>query len=249
MRLLLSTILLLLVCGLSVAQDTTEVIVEPPVTIYEPLDTIILLNDNSKDSKKVVVEEPIFVPSDTIILINGERTKAIKSVHLYQMGHSPHGATMFAAIVPGLGQIYNRKYWKLPIIYGGFAALCYSIHFNGKYYNKYRRAYRDFIIQDPNNKSYLEIVKKTNLTEEEVLTTYNSWFRNALKNKKDYYRRYRDLSYFGLAGVYLIQFLDAVVDAHFFKFDVDDNISLNWEPTIQPDDQSTYMGASVTISF
>lgn len=203
----------------------------------------------AQDTINVSTTVDIIVPTDTLIVLNGERTKAIKSIHLKDLGHSPHAATMFAAIVPGLGQIYNRKYWKLPIVYGGIAALCYSIHFNGKYYDKYRRAYRDFIIGDPNNKSYLEIIKKTNLTEEEIQTTYSSWFRNALQHKKDYYRRYRDLSYFGLAGVYLVQFLDAVVDAHFFDFNVDDNISMNWEPMMMPDEQGPYMGASLTITF
>lgn len=189
-------------------------------------------------------------PIDTLILLQHKGEKVIRSISIKDIKHSPHTATMFAAILPGLGQIYNKKYWKLPIVYGGVAALCYSIHFNGENYDLYRRAYRDFIVRDPNNKSYREIVEnRTNLTMEDVETTYASWFQNVLKNKKDYYRRYRDMSYFGLVGVYVIQLIDACVDAHFFDFDVDDEISMTWQPTVSPDSSGPYMGASVVITF
>ena len=72
--------------------------------------------------------------------------------------HSPHKATMYSVILPGLGQAYNKKYWKLPILYAGVGALGYAIHFNTKYYKKYKSAYRDWIINDPYSKSYLEFI-------------------------------------------------------------------------------------------
>ena len=238
-------ILLLLPAGFALAQDSTYVAPKADALTEEP-DTLILL-----DSKETKERIDVLIPelADTMIMLNGQRTRAINSVHLKDLGHSPHAATMYSALVPGLGQIYNRKYWKLPIVYGGFAAMGYFIHFNGKNYKKYRRAYRDFILRDPNNKSYLEIIKKTSLTAEDVEVTYSDWFANVLRNKKDYYRRYRDLSYFGMAGIYLLQFIDAVVDAHFFNFDVDDNISMNWEPAVTNDTDGSYMGANFTITF
>src|SRR5690554_3571178 len=68
--------------------------------------------------------------------------------------HSPHKATVYAAVFPGAGQIYNKKYWKLPVLYGMIGGLVYAISFNSNYYNKYRSAYRDFLIRDPGNTSY-----------------------------------------------------------------------------------------------
>lgn len=186
--------------------------------------------------------------ADSSYVLEGDM-RVVRSVGIAEMTHSPHIATMYAAICPGLGQIYNKKYWKLPIVYGGIAALCYSIHFNSKYYDKYRRAYRDFIIRDPNNKSYADVIKNSNITLEEVETVHAEWFTRALRNKKDYYRRYRDMSYFGLVGVYLLQIIDANVDAHFFNFDVDDNLSIRWQPTIDPKNDGSTMGASVTLTF
>ncbi len=187
---------------------------------------------------------------DTLILLNPAEAVPVDLSHLERRAHSPHKATFYAAIFPGLGQIYNRKYWKLPLLYGGIAALCYSIHFNGDYYSRYRAAYRDFIIRDPNNKSYIQFQKRTGLTLEQVEGVYATWFSNALKNKRDYYRRYRDMSYFGMAGVYLVQLVDACVDAHFFDFDVSDDLSMNWAPTISAGEYGcTNVGLAVTITF
>ena len=155
---------------------------------------------------------------------------------------------MYAAVLPGLGQVYNRKYWKLPFLYGGAVALGYCIHFNNKYYKKYSSAYRDFLIQDPNNKSYMEFVNKAHLTEDEVLNTYSLWFQNALKNKKDYYRRYRDLSIFGMIGLYLVQIIDACVDAHFYNFDVSDDLSIALLPEVSPSNGGTF-GAGIALNI
>lgn len=189
-------------------------------------------------------------PIDTLILLEHKGEKVLRSISIKNMKHSPHTATMFAAVVPGLGQIYNKKYWKLPLVYGGVAALCYSIHFNGTHYKMYRRAYRDFIIRDPNNKSYADIVEnKTNVTVEEVETTLSAWFQRILKSKVDKFRRQRDMSYFGLVGVYAIQIIDACVDAHFFDFNVDDDISLDWRPVLSTDVSDPYMGATIVITF
>ncbi|MCF0191750.1 MAG: hypothetical protein HUJ96_10870 [Marinilabiliaceae bacterium] len=199
--------------------------------------------EQSKNKVKEVIGR------DTLIIYQHGDTTIMKSLGVHRMTTNPHTATMFAAILPGLGQIYNRKYWKIPFVYGGIAALCYAIHFNGENYDLYRRSYRDFITKDPNNKAYLEVVKRTNLTVEECEVTYASWFQNALRNKKDYYRRYRDLSYFGLIGVYIIQIVDACVDAHFHNFDVSDELSMEWTPVVIPDSGGPMIGAKLAINF
>ncbi|MDO4461093.1 MAG: DUF5683 domain-containing protein [Bacteroidia bacterium] len=194
--------------------------------------------------------------TDTLIIYRSGDTTIMKSVSMAQMPVNPHTATMYAAIVPGLGQIYNRKYWKLPFVYGGIAALCYSINFNSKWYKYYRRGYRDLVAQDPNNAFYVTIFnEKINasgvLKLEDCIGDgqYAGWFKRVLENKKDYYRRYRDLSYFGMIGVYVVQLVDACVDAHFHDFDVSDDLALHWSPLIVPDNGGPLVGATVSISF
>lgn len=146
--------------------------------------------------------------------------------------HSPHKATFYSAVLPGLGQAYNKKYWKIPLLYAGLGGVIYGISFNTKYYNQYKNAYRDFIIRDPANKSYARFAEKVGLTNEEVETTHAVWFENALRNKKEFYKRNRDLSYIGLMAVYMLNLIDASVDAHFYNYDISDNLSLRIEPQV-----------------
>lgn len=162
--------------------------------------------------------------------------------------HSPHKASFYAAILPGLGQAYNKKYWKIPILYAGIGGLAYAIHFNSKYFNLYKSAYRDFIIRDPGNKSYLEFIPP-NLSEEEVTGQYEQWFESALLNKKQYYRRYRDLSYLGMVGIYIIQIVDAAVDAHFYNFDISDDLSMRVEPAMMAPAPGEFAGLGVQIQL
>ena len=164
--------------------------------------------------------------------------------------HSPHKATFYSAILPGLGQAYNKKYWKIPILYAGIGALGYAIHFNSTNYNKYKNAYRDFLIRDPGNKSYEQVVP-VNLTLEEVEGQYAEWFQQALKNKKEYYKRYRDLSYIGMAAVYLLNMVDASVDAHFYNFDVSDDLSMKIQPAVLDRDPLTgnKIGIQLSLNF
>ena len=164
--------------------------------------------------------------------------------------HSPHKASIFAAVVPGAGQIYNKKYWKLPILYGGIGALVYAINFNTTYYDKYRSAYRDFLIRDPGNTSYEEFIPP-GLDIDAVQGQYADWFQRSLQNKKRYYKRSRDLSYIGMAAIYLISIIDASVDAHFYDFDISDDLSLKLEPAIVPAVQSgnATFGFQMRIGF
>lgn len=209
-------------------------------------DPNIIEADTAALDEKLARIEPVIIMTDTLVLVDGETVRLIPSVHVGQLGHSPHTATMYAAILPGLGQIYNKKYWKLPLLYGGAAALGYAIHFNNKYLKRYSNAYRDFLLGDPNNKSYMYFVNKAHLTEADVQGVYKSWFQNSLRKKKDYYRRYRDLSIFGMAGLYIVQIVDACVDAHFFNFDVSDDLAINWAPAASPENG---VGAMVAIRF
>ena len=145
----------------------------------------------------------------------------------------PSKAVLYSAIFPGLGQIYNRKYWKLPIVYGGFMGCIYAIAWNGSQYNDYKKAYRDIISDDPNAdfwKNYLPVgVDIESITNNQSMMSY---YTNAFKTKKDYYRRDRDLSYIVTIGLYALCMLDAYVDAQLFDFDISPNLSMRVEPVI-----------------
>ncbi|MGQ1890104.1 DUF5683 domain-containing protein [Thermophagus sp. OGC60D27] len=162
--------------------------------------------------------------------------------------HSPHKATFYSAILPGLGQAYNKKYWKIPIIYGVIGSMTYAIHFNTTNYTKYKNAYRDFLIGDPGNKSYIEVIPPT-LTVEQVEGQYAQWFEEALENKKEYYRRYRDLSYIIMAGIYVLNLIDATVDAHFYDFDVSDDLSMRVHPVIMEPTPFSQKNIGIQLSF
>ncbi|SDC40713.1 DUF5683 domain-containing protein [Williamwhitmania taraxaci] len=127
-------------------------------------------------------------------------------------GHSPAKATIFSTLVPGLGQIYNQKYWKVPAIYGGMVSAVYMIEFNNRQYNRFRTAYNYQADNDPTT------VPELDRTADE------------LKNYRDAYRRNRDLSVIMLMGVYALNIIDANVDAHFYDFDISDNLALKVEP-------------------
>ena len=157
-------------------------------------------------------------------------------------GHSPHKATVYSMILPGLGQIYNKKIWKVPILYAGIGATVYAISWNGKQRTKYQNAFSDFTsfsqwkYQDPDADPQLpkptlnRYEKILKLDFENTDKRYDDWFLTQLKNRKDYFKRNRDLSYIILAGIYVLNIIDATVDAHFFDFSVNDDLSVKVEP-------------------
>ncbi len=137
----------------------------------------------------------------------------------------PKRATWYALVCPGLGQIYNRSYWKLPILYGGILTFTYFLGWNNRMYNEYHNAYRDILDNDPTTKSYENLIN----------SSYNgtqSWLQQTLKSKTNRYRRYRDLSTFGLVALYMVSVVDAFVDAHLYDFTVTDDLSMRVEPVI-----------------
>jgi hypothetical protein len=149
-------------------------------------------------------------------------------------------ATMMAVAFPGLGQIYNRKYWKIPFVYAGFGALIYSVGFNSKTYNSYMKAYQDFTDAIPETQSYLKLIKADPSTYDPVLfpktasPASTSYYKDGMLRMVDFYKRYRDLSYIGIAGWYLISILDANVDASLFNYDISPNLDIAIFPVMMP---------------
>lgn len=138
----------------------------------------------------------------------------------------PAKAVFYSALFPGGGQIYNRKYWKLPIIYGGFLGLMYGYHFNQRYYRTYSNAYRDLVLGSP-NASYMKFLPPNY----DVSARY-SYLEKTFKRKKNAYRNYRDYCVVGMLGVYLVAMVDAYVDASLYHFDISPELDANNRPAL-----------------
>ena len=173
---------------------------------------------NKKELKKIEQPASIVVKTDTVPPPAQDINKKI-------FIPNPTKATWLAVGFPGGGQIYNRKYWKLPIIYGGFAGCAYALSWNGKMYKDYSQAYLDIMDSNPNTKSYEDLLPPNSTYNEEQL-------KNTLKRRKDMFRRYRDLSIFAFIGVYLISIIDAYVDAELSNFDITPDLSMKVEPAV-----------------
>jgi Family of unknown function (DUF5683) len=132
--------------------------------------------------------------------------------------HSPQKAVIYSIICPGLGQIYNKKYWKLPFIYGAGGTLLYYIGFNHLKYTKFRNAlYLEYENQEASKYAYID---------------GHPYRDDALDGVMKRYRRWRDECVFGFCAIYLLNVIDAMVDAQFLSFDVSDDLSLRVEPVM-----------------
>ncbi len=145
--------------------------------------------------------------------INAQTTEQIDSSKVKL--HSPKKATIMSAVVPGLGQIYNKKYWKTPVIYGGFAVLGYFIYTNNDKYQTFRKAYNYRIDGDIS-----------------TIDDYSNYTEANLLEIKNYYRRNLEVTYIITGFLYIFNIIDACVDAHLFYFDISDDLSLKIEPCI-----------------
>ena len=148
----------------------------------------------------------------------------------------PMRAMWLSTLFPGLGQIYNRRYWKLPIIVGAFVGLSYGTSWNNRMLSDYTKAYHDATDNDPNTRSYMNFYPPT--VKEDDLDM--DWLQRALKSKKDYFRRYRDICIFSMIGVYLLNVLDAYVDASLSHFDISPDLTVDVKPAVI----SNYSGGS-----
>jgi hypothetical protein len=152
---------------------------------------------------------------DTLVIITDTISKSDRKAlkdSIFIAEHSPRKASIYSAVLPGLGQIYNRKYWKIPIVYAGFGGLIYGIIYEADHYNLYKEKYKYML---DNNLSEWEGVS---IRQAEVY--------------KDFHRRWRDLFAIGTAGFYVLQIIDATVDAHLIDYDVSEDIALIIDPAI-----------------
>lgn len=189
-----------------------------------------LINYDLRGAKEVVVDDVIILDSvDNEVLIGDLQKKPkVGNIVPKLFVPSPKRAMWLGIVLPGAGQIYNHKYWKLPIIYGGMVGCVYAMRWNNIMYTDYSRAYLDLMDDDPNTQSYNSFMHLGT----QITASNKSRYQDLFKRRKDFYRRYRDLSMFCLIGVYALSVIDAYVDASLSQFDISRDLSLRVEPAV-----------------
>ena len=189
--------------------------------VLAPLDSLAEIDARLLDDELV----------DTASLLMGKKGHKLKIKRDWNKWvPDPQRALWLALVLPGAGQIYNRKFWKLPIIYGGFMGCIYALTWNNMMYKDYSQAYLDIMDDDPGTASYNKFLHLGRQITPENEPKYKEIFRN----RKDKYRRWRDMSFFVMIGVYALSVIDAYVDAELSVFDISRDLSLKVEPTVIP---------------
>lgn len=150
----------------------------------------------------------------------------------WRLRHTPGRAGLYSALLPGAGQAYNHKYWKVPIVWGGIGTSIYFVQRNTREYERYKDAYVALVDGDPT-------------TTDEFNGAYTS---DAVLDVAETYRKWRDWSYIALAGSYILNIMDASVDAHFTRFDVGRDLSLQVMPYAPMTARGT-VGLSLLATF
>lgn len=234
MKRLLTLILLIILCvGAQKvsAQARLFEVQQSPVVAKDS--TATLLKSVSLGKETLLAPQPALdsVTVDTINLLFPFDAKEVereqRELRRTQFVPDPQRALWLALVLPGAGQIYNRKYWKLPLVYGGFLGCTYAFIWNQQMYSDYSQAYLDIMDDNPATQSYKDF-----LPPNYDMTGKEDRFKEIFKNRKNRYRRWRDLSVFCFAGVYILSVIDAYVDAQLSEFDITPDLSMRIEPTV-----------------
>lgn len=216
--------------------DTASVLFVDTLKIEEK-EIVGLRNDTNVVEGKQMI-------NDSLTMLMNSTDSALSKIKTVkpQFKPDPNKSVWYALLFPGLGQIYNRKYWKLPIVYGGVAGITYAITWNSKYYNDYYNAYRDYMDSNPNSNSYKDLLP-ANYPEGQIESYLNSRQRT--------FRRYRDLSIIVGVAFYAITVVDAFVDAQLAEFDISPDLSMKVKPQMMESVQSNMpsMGCALQIKF
>lgn len=184
-----------------------------------------LLQDSISEMNERQVKQLETSVDTTVLSLKVDSVSALSKRKIFVPNSTK--AVWLAAVFPGAGQIYNRKYWKLPIIYGGFAGCAYALSWNNQMYSDYSQAYLDIMDNNPNTNSFLDFLPNGASIDGRL-----DFFKEQFKRKKDFYRRNRDLSIFCFIGVYLLSIIDAYVDAELSNFDISKSLGLKIEPSV-----------------
>ena len=215
----MAVVLLLLTTVVGFAQEVDDV---PEDSIFTISSDILLIEEHASDSlfaDSLQKQLSVMADANPPLKVQKDWNKWVPD---------PKRALWLAIVFPGGGQIYNRKYWKLPLIYGGFMGCLYAMNWNNNMYKDYSQAFLDISDNDPNTasyNSYLHLGAK-------ITDDNKSRYKEIFKSRRDKYRRWRDLSFFVMVGVYALSVIDAYVDAELSVFDISKDLSLKVEPTI-----------------
>ena len=194
----------------------------------EPADSIDVAPLPQSQEQRALADSLIASPMPNVALnVDSLAAAAVAAIRPRTFHPDPIRSQWVSMVLPGGGQIYNRKFWKLPIIYGGFLGCAYALSWNGQMLRDYSQAYLDIMDSDPDTKSYEKM-----LPLGYDITGREDKFKEIFKNKKNYYRKYRDLSILAFVAVYVIGIIDAYVDAELSSFDISPDLSLRMTPTI-----------------
>ena len=201
-----------------------------------PLAGAALLSDSTDapDGRLLPADDSIAPSSDSIAQADDKDIAAGDSIARHHKRDwntwrpTPKRALWLALVLPGGGQIYNRKYWKLPIIYGGFVGCAYAMRWNNMMYRDYSQAYLDIMDDDPTTESYNQFLHLGS----QITDANKSRWQEIFRKRKDRYRRWRDMSFFVMVGVYALSVIDAYVDASLSEFDISPDLSLHVAPAV-----------------
>lgn len=200
----------------------------------------------SADSVKMPVDSVLTAQDSSNLAKLNQSLKPVKKKRDWSTWHPDAKRAMWMALVlPGAGQIYNRKYWKLPIIYGGFVGCAYAITWNNQMYHDYSQAYLDIMDDDPNTQSYNQFLHLGATIDASNIDRYKEIFRK----RKDKFRRWRDMGVFVMIGVYAFSVIDAYVDASLSEFDISDDLTLRVEPTVMNDKRTNNPFKSASLGL
>ncbi len=209
--------------------------------------SLIFLLSFSAHAQILAKSNPVF--KDTVSTFQGKMPKTEEvvrvsdSLKLRAFKPDPTKVVWMAAIIPGYGQILNKKYWKLPLVYGGFVGFGYAIAWNSSKYNSYKNAYLDINKYNTGDENYKKQIDKdkSKVSFYQILpkgyspSTYGGYtaYESKLKSAQDGYRRYRDLSIILTIGYYALTIVDAYVDAQLYDFDISPNLSMHIQPAVE----------------
>lgn len=179
------------------------------------------------DTVKVVDVQGSLIVNDSLT-ISAEKEKSVLFNNSLRFKPDPKRSLWLGAIIPGFGQIVNKKYWKLPFVYGGFMGFAYAISWNHQKYQTYKNAYIDISDNDPKTNSHIDVLPRGY-----TLATYpggESTYKARLNSAQNQFHQYRDLSIILSVVYYAVVLLDAYVDAELYDFDVSPNLSLDIRP-------------------
>ncbi len=223
-----------------------------PIAALAQTEDLAVMDSVAKADARILLNDSLQAFADTTSVVVKKEKRKREKRDWSTWKPNPQRALWLALVLPGAGQIYNRKFWKLPIIYGGFIGCIYALTWNNMMYKDYSQAYLDIMDKDPGTASYnkfLHLGRKIETKEE--IERYTEIFRT----RKDKYRRWRDMSLFVMLGVYALSVVDAYVDAELSVFDISKDLSLKVEPAVIPNHgggsllESQSLGLSCTLNF